>query len=60
MRKYLLILGLLWSGGLISADSLGIITLKDKDFFSGVFGGAVTALSLNVPTASANYTKKKP
>ncbi len=48
MKIYLLILGLLWSGSLLTTHALGSINLKDsRDFFIGVFGGAAAGLGLS-------------
>jgi hypothetical protein len=48
MKLYLFILGLLWSGGLLTAHALGVIQLKDsRDFFIGVFGGSAAGLGLS-------------
>jgi hypothetical protein len=48
MKIYLLVLGLLWSGGLLTANALKIIDLHDnRDFFIGVFGGSAAGLGLS-------------
>jgi hypothetical protein len=47
LKLSLLVLGLVWSGGLITASALKIIDLAgNRDFFIGVFGGAATGLGL--------------
>jgi hypothetical protein len=47
LKLSLLVLGLVWSGGLITASALKLIDLAgNRDFFIGVFGGAATGLGL--------------
>lgn len=47
VKTTLLILGILWSGGLLTAQVFKVLDLgTNRDFFLGVFGASATALGL--------------
>ena len=48
MKSVLLIVGILWSGGLLTAQVFKAVDLgTNRDFFLGVFGGCCTGLGLS-------------
>lgn len=50
VKTTLLILGILWSGGLLTAQVFKVLDLgTNRDFFLGVFGASATALGLKTP-----------
>jgi hypothetical protein len=50
MKTVLLVVGILWSGGLLTAQVFKLVDLgTNRDFFLGVFGASATTLGLTKP-----------
>lgn len=55
MKQGLLCLGIIWSGGLLTASVFKVVDLgTNRDFFLGVFGGCTTGLGLCKTTNQNN------
>lgn len=54
IKTKLLMLGLMWSGGLLTASTFKAVDLgSDRDFYLGVFSGCTMGLGLSkVPTSN--------
>lgn len=60
-KFYLLVLGLVWSGGLITAETFKYVDLgPNKDFFKTVFAGTAAGLGLSRPKNQASDEDAKP